>query len=98
MLNVKEKLNEVIEMQEELGNPFIAIHKPKAKNKIVEYDSDTCAFDIVEDKLLFEFFEIEGFSVKLNNIVDVIIQKFKEMVLTTIKLRNGNSILIHEFI
>lgn len=96
MLDVKEELNKAIELQEEFGNPFIAIHKPKAKNKIVEYDSDTAAFDIVNDELIFDFWEIVGFKVRLDKIKSIIFEKFSEgMTIVHIGLKNKNTIMLH---
>ena len=52
-ISTKEELIKVVDLQEEFGNPYIVIHKPKNKNKIVEFDSDTATFDIIEDKSSF---------------------------------------------
>lgn len=93
---IKEDLNKVIEMQEEVNTLSLFIHKPYSKNKIKVYDSDNCAFDIVEDKLLFSFWDYKDFSVKLNSIVSVIFEKFsKEMTIVHVKLKNKNTIMLH---
>jgi len=93
---IKENLNKANNMQEEFGNPYIVIHKPKAKNKIVEFDSDTAAFDIVENELMFDFWEIEGFTVKLDKIKSVLFEKFSEgMTIVHIGLKNRNTIMLH---
>lgn len=93
---IKEDLNKAIDLQEKFGNPYIVIHKPKAKNKIVEFDSDTAAFDIVEDSVMFNFWEIEGFKVKLDKIKSIIFEKFSEKITVVhIGLKNNNTIMLH---
>jgi len=92
---IKEELNKVIDLQEELGNPFITIHKPKAKEKITIFDSDTAVFDISGDDLLFDFWEIEGFSVSLNKIKSVITQVIDSITMVYINLKYGNTIMLH---
>ena len=93
---IKEELTKVIEMQEEFNNPFMVVYKPNNKKKLVEYDSDTCAFDIVENELMFDFWEIEGFKVKLDKIKSVIFEKFSEgMTIVHIGLKNSNEIMLH---
>jgi len=92
---IKEELNKAIGLQEELGNPYIVIHKPRSKGKIVEYDSDTAAFDIVENELMFDFWEIEGFTVKLNKIKSVITKTIDNMTIVYLNLKYGNTIMLH---
>ena len=93
---IKEELNKAIDLQEEFGNPFIVIHKPKAKDKITIFDSDTAAFDIVKNELMFDFWEIEGFKVKLDKIKSVIFEKFSEEMTTVhIKLKNNNAVMLN---
>ena len=93
---IKEDLNKAIKMQDEFGNPYIVIHKPKEKNKIIEFDSDTAAFDIVEDSVMFDFWEIEGFTVKLDKIKSIIFETaIKEMTVVHIGLKNGNTVMLH---
>ena len=91
----KEDLNKVIDLQEELGNPYIVIYKKRAKNKIVEYDSDTVAFDIVENELIFDFWEIEGFTVKLDKIKEITKDIFNNMTIIYLKLKYGNTVMLH---
>lgn len=96
IIMIEEELNKAIDMQEEFGNPFIVIHKPKNKNKIVEFDSDTAVFDIVEDKVMFDFWEIEGFNIKMIDIKSVVFENaFTDMTTTHIKLKNGNTIMLN---
>ena len=92
---MNEDLNKAINLQEEFGNPFIVIHKPKAKNKIVEFDSDTAAFDIVGNELMFDFWEIEGFTISLNKIRSVITEVIDNMTIVYLKLKYGNTIMLH---
>ena len=93
---MKEELTKVIDLQEGLGNPFIVIHKPKNKNNIVEFDSDTAVFDIVEDKVMFGFWEIEGFNIKMNDIKSVVFENaFTDMTIVHIELKNGNTIMLN---
>lgn len=92
---IKEDLNKAIDLQEELGNPFIVIHKPKAKEKVTIFDSDTAAFDIVEDTVMFDFWEIEGFTIALNKIKLVIIEVIDDMTIVYLKLKYGNTIMLH---
>ena len=92
---IKEDLNKAIEMQEELGNPFIVIHKPKAKEDIVIYNSDTAAFDIVEDTVMFDFWEIEGFTISLNKIKSVVTKVIDNMTIVYLNLKYGNTIMLH---
>jgi hypothetical protein len=93
---IKEELNKAIDMQEEFGNPFIVIHKPKAKNKIVEFDSDTAAFDMQEDNVMFDFWELEGFNIKMTDIKSVVFENaFTEMTIVHIKLKNGNTVMLN---
>jgi hypothetical protein len=93
---IKEELNKVIDLQEEFGNPFIVIHKPKAKEKITIFDSDTAVFDIVENELIFDFWEIKGFKTKLDKIKSILFEKFsEEMTIVHIGLKNKNSIMLH---
>lgn len=93
---IKEELSKVIEMQEEFSNPYMVVYKPNNKKKLVEYDSDTCAFDIVEDKLLFGFWDYEDFSVKLKNIKSILFENFsQEMTIVHIGLKNSNEIMLH---
>jgi len=93
---IKEELNKAIDLQEEFGSPFIVIHKPKAKDKITIFDSDTAAFDIVKNELMFDFWEIEGFKVKLDKIKSVIFEKFSEEMTTVhIKLKNNNAVMLN---
>lgn len=96
MMEKLEELNKVIDLQEELGNPFIMIYKPKAKEKIVIFDSDTAAFDISEENLIFDFCEIEGFSIKLKDIKSVVFENvFTEMTTVHIKLKKGNTVILN---
>ena len=93
---IKEELNKVIDLQEEFGNPFIVIHKPKSKEKITIFDSDTAVFDIVENELIFDFWEIKGFKTKLDKIKSILFEKFsEEMTIVHIGLKNRNSIMLH---
>lgn len=93
---IKKELTKVIEMQEEFNNPFMVVYKPNNKKKLVEYDSDTCVFDILENELIFDFWEIEGFKVKLDKIKSVIFEKFSEgMTIVHIGLKNSNEIMLH---
>lgn len=93
---IKDDLMKVINMQEDYNNPYMTIYKPNNKKKIVEYDSDTCAFDIVEDNLLFGFWDYEDFSIKLKNIKSVLFEKFSEgMTIVHINLKNRNTIMLH---
>jgi hypothetical protein len=91
---IKEELSKAIDMQEEFGNPFIVIHKPK--NNIVEFDSDTAVFDIVEDKVMFDFWEIEGFNIKMTDIKSVVFENaFTDMTIVHVKLKNGNTVMLN---
>ena len=92
---MQEELNKVIDLQEELGNPYIVIHKPRSKEKIVEFDSDTAAFDIVENELIFDFWEIEGFTVKLDKIKEITKDIINNMTIIYLKLKYGNTIMLH---
>jgi hypothetical protein len=92
---MKEELTKVIELQEELGNPFITIHKPKAKEKITIFDSDTAVFDIVDNELMFDFWEIEGFTVNLNKIKSIITKVIDNMTIVYLNLKYGNTIMLH---
>ena len=93
---IKDDLNKAIDLQEEFGNPFIVIHKPKAKEKIVEFDSDTAVFDIVDNEVMFDFWEIEGFTVKFDKIKSIIFEKFSEtMTIVHIGLKYGNTVMLH---
>jgi len=92
---IKEELNKVIDLQEGLGNPYIVIHKPRAKEKIVEFDSDTAAFDIMENELMFDFWEIEGFTVNLNKIKSIITKVIDNMTIVYLNLKYGNTIMLH---
>lgn len=92
---MKEELNKVIDLQEELGSPFIVIHKPRAKEKIVEFDSDTATFDIVENELMFDFWEIEGFTISLNKIRSVITKVIDNITIVYLNLKYGNTIMLH---
>ncbi len=92
---IKEELIKVVDLQEELGNPFIVIHKPKAKNKIVEYDSDTSAFDIMNDEVMFDFWELEGFSIELNRIKSVLTKVINNMTIVYLKLKYGNTVMLY---
>ena len=93
---IKEELNKAINMQEEFGNPFIVVYKPKNKNKIVEFDSDTAVFDIINDEVVFDFWDLEGFKVKMENIKSIVFEKFSEaMTIVHIKLKNSNTVMLH---
>ena len=95
---IKEELNKVIDLQDEIGNPFIVphiIHKPRAKEKIVEFDSDTAAFDISGNDLLFDFCEIEGFTIVLNKIKSVVTKVIDNMTIVYLNLKYGNTIMLH---
>lgn len=93
---IKEEVNKAIDLQEEFGNPFIIIHKPKNKTKIVEFDSDTAAFDIMDDIVMFDFWEIKGFNVKMEDIKSVVFENaFTEMTTVHIKLKNGNTVMLN---
>jgi hypothetical protein len=93
---IKEELNKAINMQEEFGNPFIVVYKPKNKNKIVEFDSDTAAFDIVENTVMFDFWEMDGFNVKLDKIKSILFEKFSDaMTIVHISLKNKNTVMLH---
>jgi hypothetical protein len=91
----KEELIKVIDLQEEIGSPYIVIHKPKAKNKIVEFDSDTAAFDIVDSELMFDFWDIEGFTVKLDRIKEITKSVVDGLTIVYLKLKYGNTIMLH---
>lgn len=93
---IKEELNKAINIQEEFGNPFIVVYKPKNKNKIVEFDSDTAVFDIINDEVVFDFWDLEGFKVKMENIKSIVFEKFSEaMTIVHIKLKNSNTVMLH---
>lgn len=92
---IREELNKAIDLQDEIGNPFIVIHKPRAKEKIVEFDSDTAAFDIVENELMFDFWEIEGFTISLNKIRSVITKVIDNMTIVYLNLKYGSTIMLH---
>lgn len=92
---IREELNKAIDLQDEIGNPFIVIHKPRAKEKIVEFDSDTATFDIVENELMFDFWEIEGFTISLNKIGSVITKVIDNMTIVYLNLKYGNTIMLH---
>lgn len=92
---IKEDLSKVIDLQDEIGNPLIIIHKPRAKEKIVEFDSDTAAFDISSNDLLFDFWEIEGFTIALNKIKSVITEVIDNMTIVYLNLKYGNTIMLH---
>lgn len=92
---IKEDLNKAIDLQEELGNPFITIHKPRAKEKITIFDSDTAAFDIVDNEAMFDFWEIEGFTISLNKIKSVITEVIDNMTIVYLNLKYGNTIMLH---
>lgn len=93
---IKEELNRAIDMQDEIGSPFIVVHKPKNKNKIKMYDTDSSAFDIVNDEVIFDFWDLEGFKVKLENIKSIVFEKFSEaMTIVHIKLNNSNTVMLH---
>lgn len=95
MLSVKEELNKAIDLQDELGNPFIVIYKPKAKEDIVMFDSDTAAFDIVEDTVMFDFWEIEGFTISINKIKSIVTKVIDNMTIVYLNLKYGNTIMLH---
>lgn len=91
-----EKLEEVINLQEKMGNPFIVLVKPRAKKNVVEFDSDTAAFDIVEDKLVFDFLEIEGFELNIGKIKKIVYEEFgKDKLVIHIYLKHGNVYILH---
>ena len=92
---MKAELIKVIDLEEELGSPFITIHKPKAKEKITIFDSDTAAFDISGGNLMFDFWEIEGFTIALNKIKSVITQVIDNMTIVYLNLKYGNTIMLH---
>jgi hypothetical protein len=92
---IKEELRKTIDLQDELGNPYIIIHKPRAKEKILEFDSDTATFDISEDNLLFDFWEIEGFTIALNKIKSVVTKAIDNMTIVYLNLKYGNTIMLH---
>ncbi len=92
---IKEELNKAIDLQDEIGNPYIIIHKPRAKEKIVEFDSDTAAFDISGNDLLFDFWEIEGFTIALDKIKSVVTKVIDNMTIVYLNLKYGNTIMLH---
>jgi glycerophosphoryl diester phosphodiesterase len=92
---IKEELNKVIDLQETAGNPFIVIHKPRAKESIVEFDSDTAAFDIVGNDLVFDFWELEGFTIALNRIKEVVTETIDNMTIILLRLKYGKTIMLH---
>ena len=93
---IKEELNKAIDLQDEIGNPFIVIHKPRAKEKITIFDSDTAAFDIIEDNtVMFDFWEIEGFTIALNKIKSVVTKVIDNMTIVYLNLKYGNTIMLH---
>lgn len=92
---IREELNKAVDLQDEIGNPFIVIHKPRAKEKIVKFDSDTAAFDIVENELMFDFWEIEGFTISLNKIESVITKVIDNMTIVYLNLKYRNTIMLH---
>ncbi len=93
---IKDNLMQVISLQDYSKEILVIYIKPKSKNKVIEYDSDTVAFDIVEDKLLFDFWDIEGFEIKIDKIKEVRFKKFDDnMKIAYVVLKNGNTIMIH---
>lgn len=93
---IKEELNRAIDMQDEFGNPFIVTHKPKNKNTIKIYDTDSSAFYIVNDEVVFDFWDLKGFKIKLEDVKSIVFENaFTEMTIVHIKLKNGNTIMLH---
>jgi hypothetical protein len=95
MLSVKEELSKAIDLQDELGNPLIVMCKNRAKEKITIFDSNTAVFDIVNNEVLFDFWEIEGFSIKLDKIKSVITEVIDNMTTVYLKLKYGNTVMLH---
>lgn len=92
---IKEDLNKAIDLQEEFGNPCIVIHKPRAKEKFQEYDSDSMAFGICNDEVVFDFWSMEGFTVKLNKIKSILFEKFSDtMTIVHICLKYGKEVML----
>lgn len=92
---IKEELNKVIDLQDEIGNPFITIHKARSKEKVTIFDSDTAAFDIVEDTVMFDFWEIEGFSLNLDKIKSIVTKVIDNMTIVYLNLKYGNTVMLH---
>lgn len=92
---IKEELRKVIDLQEELGNPFVVMHKPRAKESIKMLDSDTAAFDIIENELVFDFWEIEGFTIALDKIKEVVTEVIDNITMVFIKLKYGKTIMLN---
>jgi radical SAM superfamily enzyme YgiQ (UPF0313 family) len=68
----------------------------KNKNKIKMYDTDSSAFDIVDNEIIFDFWDLDGFKVKLENIKSIVFEKFSEaMTIVHIKLNNSNTVMLH---
>ena len=92
----KDELEKVINLQEEIGNPFIVLVKPRAKENVIEFDSDTAAFDVIENNLVFDFWEIEGFKIRLDKIKKIIYEDLgKGMLIVHLHLKYGNDYMLH---
>lgn len=92
----RKELEKVINLQDEIGNPFIVLHKPRAKESIIEFDSDTAAFDIINNELVFDFLEMEGFSLDINKIKKIVYEELeKGMLIIHLHLKYGNDYVLH---
>lgn len=91
-----DKLEEITQLEDVTNEIFVVYVKPKNKNKVVVYDTGSAAFDIVNNMLVFDFWEYKSFKIDLNNIKDVSIERFDDnMTIAYILLKNGNTIMIH---
>lgn len=97
--NIIQLLQQAIELQETTSGILVIYVKPRNKNNVIVYDTDTASFDIVEDKLIFYFWDdtYKDFHIKLNNIKSVHFEESNDMIISVIHLKNGNTVLVHSF-
>lgn len=95
--NVTSKeLEKLVNLQEEISNPFIMLIKPRAKEKVKIFDSDTAVFIVDEDKLIFNFWELDGFEFPISMIKEIVYEELDtDMLIVHICLKYGNSYMLH---
>lgn len=92
---MKDKFEEIIQLEDNSDEIIVVFIKPRNKNKVTIYDSGV-GFDIFDNKLKFDFWEYRSFEIVLGNIKDVNIKNFDDnMTIAYILLKNGNTIMIH---
>jgi hypothetical protein len=98
-MNTIEQLEKAIELQEVSKGQLIICVKPKNKNNVIVFDTDTSCYEIIKNELVLSFGDssYKDINIRIGSIKSIKIEKYEDMIITFISLKSGNTIMIHSF-